>query len=177
MRAKANNANTPALFPKVMVTGHRPKSFGAGDAQWSVRELQRTMKRLQMFHGAEEAITGMALGADTWWAESALKLNIPFAAYIPFEAQPDAWVQEDREKWRKLRELAQREVVLGDHYDVRLLHARNDAMLRDADLCVALWRKSATTGGTASTVNKARSMGKPLIILDPEDHSINTENM
>jgi len=176
MSAKNNSGDTPKIFPKVMVTGHRPKSFGAGDELWSVRELHRTLKRLQRFHGVEEAISGMALGADTWWADSALSLGIPLAAYIPFEAQPDAWGRDDREKWRSLREQAHREVVLGDHYDVRLLHARNDAMLRDADLCVALWRKSATSGGTFSAVKKAQAMGKPLIILDPEEHSVLTEN-
>ena len=164
------------VFPKVMITGHRPRFLSTEGQSWAQREILKTMKRLRKFHGLQEAISGMALGADTWWAESSLSLGVPLAAYIPFESQSDMWNATDRKRWRELRASASREIVLGDHYDVGLLFARNDAMLRDSDLCVALWRQSEVKGGTADTVRKARAAGKPLIILDPETHLISTEN-
>lgn len=165
----------PALFKSVMVTGHRPTGLTEKEQLWSQMELRKTLKRLQLFHGIEEVISGMALGADTWWAQAALAFDLPLAAYIPFEVQPTAWPQKDREIWKEIRGKASREVVLGQEYDVRLFHGRNDAMIRDADLCVALWKESTTRGGTYSAVQKIRKLGKPLILLNPETETVSSE--
>lgn len=167
----------PKQFPKVMLTGHRPNSLSEPQQIWAQLELRKTMRRLQLFHGLEEIISGMALGADTWWAESAVNLGIPFAAYIPFEDQPKKWPQSAQRRWRELRDKASREVVLGEHYNVGLLYARNDAMIRDADLCVALYIENKESGGTASAVKKIRSLGKPLILLNPAEETITSERL
>ena len=62
----------------------------------------------------------------------------------------------DRAHWEYLRSHAEREIVLGDRYDARLLHARNDAMLRDCGLLIAVCDPFRTDGGTAATLKKAR---------------------
>lgn len=162
------------ILPSVMLTGHR--RFTDDDTLWLRKELYRTARRLQEFHGLQEIISGMALGADTIWAETALRLKIPFAAYIPFEAQPDRWPPKQQDIWYDLRAQATREVVVGPHYSVGYLHARNDAMIKDSDLCVAAFRVSETTGGTFSAVKKVRNLNKPLLILDPETRLITKEN-
>lgn len=163
------------VFPKVMITGHR--KFSEPETLWLQKELRKTAKRLASFHGLEEIITGMALGADTMWAQIALELNTPFAAYVPFEAQADTWPEADRKLWRELREKASREEVIGPHFSVGYLHARNDAMIRDSDLCVAALRQSETRGGTVSAVKKVRALNKPLIIVDPEARTVTSENL
>lgn len=170
-------ASSPAQFHSVMLTGHRPNALTQKEISWSRAELYRTMRRLKEFHGVQEVISGMALGADTWWAEFALQLEIPFAAYIPFETQPSKWPREMQEHWRELRYQAAREVVLGEEYQVWLLHARNDAMIKDAQLCVALWKQSKNGGGTFSAVQKIRKQGKPLILIDPELRTVSTERL
>lgn len=164
-------------FRNVMLTGHRPDAFTAEEATWSRRELFKTLKRLKAFHGIEEVISGFALGADTWWAEFALQLELPLAAYIPFEAQSSRWPAREQKIWRDLRNQAHREVVLGDEYQVWLLHARNDAMIKDAELCVAVWKQTKDKGGTFSAVKKIRKQGKPLILLDPETRTITSERL
>ncbi len=164
-------------FTSVMLTGHRPSGLTNEEITWSRKELHKTLARLQKFHGIQEVISGMALGADTWWAESALKLELPFAAYIPFEAQPVKWPDFAQAHWRELRSKAIREIVLGETYNVGLLHARNDAMIRDAELCVALWKQSTTKGGTYSAVQKIRKLEKPLILIDPELKQITSERL
>ena len=168
---------TDKQFSSVMLTGHRPQALTSEEIAWSKRELYRTLRRLKEFHGIEEVISGFALGADTWWAQYALELELPLAAYIPFEDQPKKWPAEQQRTWRKLRTAASREVVLGTEYQVWLLHARNDAMIKDAELCVALWKQSKQNGGTFSAVKKLRAQGKPLILLDPELKEITTENL
>jgi uncharacterized phage-like protein YoqJ len=164
-------------FRNVMLTGHRPNALTQVEITWSKRELLKTLKRLKAFHGIEEVISGFALGADTWWAEYALELDLPLAAYIPFEAQPSKWPVREQGIWRELRAKADREVVLGEEYQVWLLHARNDAMIKDAELCVALWKQSKDSGGTFSAVKKIRQQGKPLILLDPETRTITSERL
>jgi len=167
-------AEQPPLFPKVMLTGHR--KFSRDETAWLENELRRTVKRLKAFHGLEEIISGMALGADTLWAELALELNVPLAAYIPFEDQPKAWPQFAQDHWSEIRALASREVVVGPHFSVGYLHARNDAMIRDSSLCVAAYRRSEISGGTASAVKKVRKLQKPMLILDPETRTVTKEN-
>lgn len=167
-------AEQPPLFPKVMLTGHR--KFTHDETFWLQKELRRTAKRLRAFHGLEEIISGMAVGADTIWAEIALELDIPLAAYIPFEEQPNAWPSFARANWRELRKAASREIVVGPHFSVGYLHARNDAMIRDSSLCVAAYRRSETSGGTASAVKKVRKLQKPLLVLDPETRTVSKEN-
>ncbi len=167
----------PKVFPRVMLTGHRPQALTASEQAWSKQQLYNTLKRLKAFHGVEEVISGFALGADTWWAQYALKLELPLAAYIPFETQPQPWRPKDQEKWGILRSSAAREVVLGENYHVGLLHARNDAMIKDSELAVALWKQSVSKGGTFSAVQKLRKLEKPLILIDPELKLITTERV
>lgn len=164
----------PPVFKSAMLTGHRKLS--TIEAVWLTRELARTARRLKAFHGLEEIISGMALGADTIWAEIALQEDIPLAAYIPFEVQANTWPEANQKHWRELRAQAQREVVVGPEYSVGYLHARNDAMIKDADICIAAIRLSETRGGTLSAVKKIRARGLPLLILDLDTFTITKEN-
>lgn len=163
-------------FTQVMVTGHRPQLMTPEQTNYATTTIPKVAKKLLKSHSMEEMISGMALGADTVWAETALLLGVPLAAYIPFLEQTKGWSVEDIERWEHLRSKASREVVLGDRYSVRLLHARNDAMLRDSDLVVAVWSPSNEKGGTASTVRKARSQGKAIIVIDLDNFRTFKEN-
>ncbi|WP_248581590.1 hypothetical protein [Nocardioides sp. InS609-2] len=155
-------------FPKVAITGHRPKAMTPAQLGWAHVAIARATWRLRSTYGAQCAISGMALGADTIFAVSALACGMDLHAYIPFEAQPDVWPEADRQLWHHLRARAAREVLVGGiEYEVRMLHARNDAMIQDADLVVALLRSDATKGGTFSAVKKTAQAGKPMLMLDP----------
>lgn len=160
-------------FPTVMVTGHRVLS----DEQrtYATDALRKIAKTLLKNHNTQEVISGMALGADTIWAETALEFGIPLAAYIPFPQQADTWTPNEQKTWQELRDQSSREVCIAQNYSVRYLHARNDRMLKDSSLVIAVWEPSLKTGGTTSTVNKARALGKPIIIVDIENFTLTTE--
>ena len=161
-------------FVTCMVTGHRPQHLSASEMAWSQVALHTAAWRLRSRYGMQEAISGMAIGADTWWALGALASGAHLAAYIPFEDQANKWSETERAIWRELRQRAHREVVVAGPenpgYDVRMLHARNDAMLKATaaarGLVVALY-KPGTTGGTASAVEKAEAAGLPMLMLNP----------
>lgn len=158
-------------FSTVMVTGHRPEKLTDDERAWGRIAIPRAVARLRFTYGARTAISGMALGADTWFATAALAAGMDLHAYVPFESQADKWSTEDQEAWRQLRSCAARNFVVNpDPLAAWKYHARNDAMLeataRAGGLVVALLRDGAT-GGTASTLEKAQRRGLPVLRLDP----------
>lgn len=167
MRHRAVLRGDPAhRWVRVAVTGQRPQHLSPDQAAFAVRELDRLAVKLEADHGARVAITGLALGTDTWWEAAARAAGLVTWAYSPCAAQADRWSADQKANWEAMRARAGRVLTLGEEYDVRLLHARNDLMLRDADLLIAVRRPSKTTGGTASTVTKARAAGLPIITVD-----------
>lgn len=167
MAVRAELAGHPAdRWTRVMVTGHRPQHLSDEQAAWAQGELDRLAVKVRDEHHAQVAITGAALGADTWWARSARRAGLRLWAYVPCLTQSSRWRPEDQETWRRMLGVAERTLVLADDYDVRLLHARNGFMVRDADLVIAVWDPAKTTGGTAAAVNAARAAGKTIVVVD-----------
>ncbi|MFG1872057.1 hypothetical protein [Micromonospora arborensis] len=157
-----------ALWPVVCATGHRPQHLTPDARDWSARELTRVAAKLRDEHGTRIGISGMALGVDTWWAHAVLAAGLQLWAYVPFPEQHKRWKPEDQAEWHRLLTLASRVRYFGQRYDVRLLHARNDGMLLDAQAVTAVWLPGKKDGGTYSAVNKARRLRHPVIHLDPQ---------
>jgi uncharacterized phage-like protein YoqJ len=168
--------NLSQTFEKVMVTGHRPQGMTNEQAEFAKRALKSIGRQLKQDFGTVEAISGMALGVDIWWAMIALKLDLELAAYIPFPQQPDPWWAADKERWTELRKAANREVLCADEFSIRALHIRNDAMIKDSDLAIAVWSPSNLRGGTASAVQKIRRRGMPMVLVDLDNLAISREN-
>lgn len=154
-------------YPRVMVTGHRPQKLPTDSHDWVRLELERVATKLRDTAGMEVGISGMALGADTWWGFATLFAWCDLWAFIPFPQQPDPWPAQQRAEWQELRDRATHEVVIAGEYSVGALHARNDAMLANSDLVVAVLDPSIEGGGTASCVRKAQAQGKPILHVDP----------
>ncbi len=163
-------------FPVAMVTGHRPKLLTPAEVAWSQAALMNVAWRLRSVYGTVRGLSGFALGADTWWALGVLACGMSLEAHIPFEDQPSGWGEVDRHLWSELRARAASETVAGGKaYDVKMLHARNDAMLdatRDGSGVVVVLYKPGTPGGTRSVVDKADKMGLPQLLLDPGTRTV-----
>ena len=164
------------MFSRVMVTGHRPQLMTIEQSSYANDTLLKIAKKLLKSYGMTEMISGLALGADTMWADISVKLNVPLAVYIPFPQQANRWSFKDQQHWNYLREQATRENVISDKYSIRMLHARNDAMIKDSDLVVAVWSPRQNTGGTASAVKKVRQKNKPMILVDLDSFKTSKEN-
>lgn len=154
-------------FPRVMVTGHRPQGIPVESHEWVKLELERLAIKLRDEHGTQVGISGMALGADIWWAQAVKFAWLDLWAFLPFPQQAERWAPVDVALWNEMRGRAAHEVVVADAYSVQALHARNDAMLENADLVVAVWDPLTVTGGTYNTVVKAVKRGLPIIHLHP----------
>ena len=167
--AEASKSGRPAIAPtprwaRVALTGHR--ALSADEATFAGGELPRLAAKLRDRHSTTAAICGMALGVDTLWAEAALAAGLELWAYIPFETQAARWPADDQHRWERLRAQAAREVVVGDAPATWHYHARNDAMVRDADALIAVVDRTRDGGGSLSTLAKARAAGRPVIVVD-----------
>ncbi len=153
---------------KVMVTGHRPQHLHPNARPWVRAELDRLAVKLRDGHGATVGISGMAIGADLWWADASVRAGLLLHAHVPFPQQPDKWRDEDKVEWRRLLGLAVSTTTYGSGYDVRLLHKRNDGMIAACSLAVAVHDPRKTEGGTASAVRKLIGLDIPVIHVNPE---------
>jgi uncharacterized phage-like protein YoqJ len=159
-------AESPPL--RVAVTGHRPgELFGDTDRPaWSwVRDELRLL--LRSFRGGRwcEAISGLGPGVDQVFAEVALGMGCPLAAYIPFEGYEKVWPEQTQARYRTLLARAARRSVQPARCQAPIV-ARNAAMVRDCDVLVAVW-DGAPGGGVDECVQGALRVGRPVVWVEP----------
>lgn len=149
-------------------TGHRPDKLGGFSPENPIRDnvlraLLAELRRLNPGH----AITGMALGVDTWAAECCIHLGIPFTAAVPFDGQDRMWPRESRLKYeRLLRKAARVEIVCGPQVDINeAMQIRNEWMVDRCDHLIAVW--NGTRGGTANAVKFAKLVQTPMTMITP----------
>jgi hypothetical protein len=134
-------------WPTVMVTGHRPQHLSPSVHDWVRFELHRLAVKLRAEHGMTTGISGMAIGADLWWADALISNGIPLWAHVPFPQQSDRWRVEDRDDWARLCRVAHKLTTYGGYYDVKTLHARNDGMIRVSAAAIAVLCQTRPTAG------------------------------
>lgn len=162
-------------FEKVMVTGHRPQDFDETE-RWMVVEWLESMARwLKADKGGRVAITGMALGVDTWWGLKALSEGWTLEAHVPFWGQRGKWPAADQELWMRMLDQSQDVRVYGNSepYDARLFHERNDGMIEACDLAIVVW-SGKEAGGTYSAFKKIKAAGVPWIWYDYRNNRVET---
>lgn len=114
----------------------------------------------------QEAISGMALGVDQWFAETCIVLGIPFTAAVPCDDQERLWPEESQRHYRELLAKAHHvRVVSPGPYAPWKMQARNEFMVNECDVLLAVW--DGSSGGTANCVKYAEKVGKPVWRIDP----------
>lgn len=152
-----------SALTRVGITGHRPQFLSPAETAWVREVLPELMRSLRDDWGAQVAISGMALGADTVWARAALDQDLRLWGYIPSPDQGARWSPQDREVHADLAIRASRLVRLGETYDQRWLRARNDLIIRDSSVLVAVHKEGKANGGTAAVIRKARACNARII--------------
>ena len=146
----------------VAVTGHRPQHLRVEDGYWIQGEFDRLTAKLQ----PEIGISGMALGADTWWADAVLRAAVPLHAYVPFPGQDARWREDDRIFYRKLLAEATKVVTVCPEYRPSAFEERNRAMVDACDLLIAAWN-GKRSGGTFNALQYALRVGRDVVYVDP----------
>ncbi len=164
-------------WPTVFATAHRRVPRPA--ERWTRDNLAAAARWLKHNRGTSVGISGMARGGDLWWAQAVLAADLDLWAFIPFEEQPAGWSRRDQADWEAIRAAAAEVRVIGEipaglseedrrRTAVRLLWARNHAMLDAGDAAVGVWIPGRRQGGTHGCLSEAARRGLPGIHIDPQ---------
>lgn len=165
------------VFERIMVTGHRPQKLGT-DAEgrkrqlWVRERLDALVVQLSEDFPGWHAMTGMALGVDTWWALACLERGVPYAAAIPFPNQARLWRHEDAMLYEHLLQNADETHLLSHAEPLNrrdaadMLLDRNAFMVGRSDRAVAVWNGSS--GGTSHAVKLIQGNRMPCYWLNPD---------
>lgn len=141
-------------------TGHRPKKIVIGAQNAYAPAVHQRLVALAAAalerHRPTRVISGMALGWDTALAEAALTLGIPLAAYVPFAGQESLWPPASQTRFNELcAAAAEVRIICPGGYSAAKMQVRNEAMVRDSGLVLALWNGDLS-GGTYNCVRFAQ---------------------
>jgi hypothetical protein len=168
-RARARAAS-PRTY-RVGVTGHR--TLGSPEAALGARvRCHELLARARAEHGRIAALTALAEGADTLFAEEALLLRIPLHVVVPFRGVAEDFAAgPPRRRYDELLALASRVTRL--QHAVRsddAYYAGGRWIADRADLLIALWDGEAARGhgGTAEVVEYARRRGVCVEVIPVE---------
>ena len=157
-------------------TGHRPMKLPWGMNEKDPRclalklELAARLEALAAL-GYRSFLCGMALGCDMYFAEAVLALrdrwpDVRLEAAIPFGDQPGRWNEEQRRRYNRLIDSADKVTVLQYTYSSDCMMQRNRYMVDHASLLLACF--DGRPGGTMNTILYAERSGVQVIVLDVE---------
>ena len=167
-----------ALNYTACFTGHRPKSLPCGynEEHPACIKIKSQLRRLIVGVIEKKKVTrfvsGMAIGVDTWAAETVLDLkddypNITLEAAIPCRNQAASWNVKNRERYENLLSQCDKVTVLQEQYTVDCMQKRNEYMVDKADYVIAVW--NGNPSGTGKTIRYAVDCSKPVYYVDVND--------
>jgi hypothetical protein len=156
------------------IVGHRALD---SDAAAFVAAESRVLLAAECAGGRDVvAVSALAEGADTLFAEAALELGLPLEVVRPFADYIDDFATTtSRRRYRGLVEAARRETRLPfTSASVDAYEAAMRWVVRACDVLVAAWDGSAPRGraGTAEAVAYAERSGRKVVHLDVAAHRV-----
>ena len=165
-------------FHVVGFSGHRQLASAAG-AAGAIRAALELLQR--QAPGEWIALSSVAGGSDQLFVQQARAIGLSWHAILPL---PRAEFAQDfsAAEWAIVEET----LATADHLRViSETGAREDAYLdcgietvNDADVLLVVWdgQPARGKGGTADVVEYAKSIGKPVMIIDATTHEMRKEN-
>ena len=164
------------IFYTCCFTGHRPKNLPWGYNEKGIRFLFFKLKLYFLIkklikQGYTHFISGMALGVDIICAELILKIksknkNISLECAIPCKNQTKLWNIFQKKRYTKICSQADKiTYITNTTYTNSCMQKRNCYMIDNSNLVVAVYTNKS--GGTAKTLEYAKSKNKKIIIIKP----------
>jgi uncharacterized phage-like protein YoqJ len=159
---------------KIAITGHRPNKLGNDYELTSKLMLGIKAKLVSILeqeiktHKEILLITGMALGIDTLFALIAIEMRLPFIAAVPCYNQDSKWRRKSQRLYADLlnNPLSCLKFIHEGEYTNTCMQERNEWMVNECDLLIAVWDGSA--GGTGNCVKYAMNQCKDIITINPK---------
>lgn len=147
------------------ITGSRTKYLGYGNLPL-FEKVKSKFEELFLQYNPDVIISGMALGIDVLAVASAIKLNIPFVAAVPFKGQESVWLKSAQEHYHNLLRQAKEVVYVSEPpFSVDKLKKRNKYIVDNSDMMIAM--QANNSSGTQHTIEYADSKCKTILIFDP----------
>ncbi len=158
-------------------TGHRPQKlpwyFNENDERYYItREKVKEAIIEAIKQGYNYFISGMALGYDIMCAEIILELkklypHIKLECAIPCPNQDIKWNAPAKARYHKVLSQADKKIVVSDHYDDDCMQRRNEYMINNSSLVIALYNGKG--GGTAKTLKYAEDHNCKIVVIKPQE--------
>ena len=155
-------------------TGHRPDRLPWGEEEYDPRCLyikEQILQEIKRMYdaGVRHFISGMARGADLYFAEAVLQLrecqeDVTLECARPCESQADRWPEEERQRYEAILNCCNYETLVQHTYDRGCMMRRNRYMVDHSDWVLALY-DGVPKGGTAQTLAYAMKQGKKTRII------------
>lgn len=170
--------NSLLLPPRFTVGFTGPRAFklfkGAEECP-ECRRLKRTIRECILLlyeKGAEEFISGMATGIDTFAAEAVLSLKaegtpIKLTAAVASPFQTENWKEKDVARFYGILNHADLQITVSRARGPSAYKARNEYIVKHSDVILA-FPVAAQRGGTLQTMNMALRHNIPLLICPVE---------
>ena len=165
---------------RIGIVGHRYLGSPAVSA-FVARQCSAILKHAQATHNNVMALSALAEGSDTLFAEAALTLDIPLEIVRPFEAYAGDFTSESaRLRHERLCAAARSEVQLP------YVHRSDDAyraamgwIVTNTDVLVAVWdgRPAEVGGATGYAIEQANRLHHPWIHLNVTDLQVTFHTM
>jgi hypothetical protein len=157
---------------KIAITGHRSLS----NEQNVQREIALSLEYFKTIDSNIVCYSALAEGADTLFADEAIKAGLPLQIYLPFEL---AEYEKDFSaaglvKMRKLVSQSKNSCIIVSQKPITNREERNaaylvtgKALVNSCDILLAVWdgRTASGTGGTAEIVSHAEIMHKEIHVI------------
>lgn len=155
-------------------TGHRPSRLpwkhDEGDPACAALK-GRIGEALEKLYdkGYRHFISGMARGADLYFAEAVLALReqrpgVTLEAAVPCRSQADSWSGEERARYQGILERCDVETMVQQNYTRDCMLRRNRYMVERSGAVLAVY-DGMGAGGTMYTLSYAMDQGLETVIL------------
>ncbi|HYN90115.1 MAG TPA: hypothetical protein VER55_16390 [Ardenticatenaceae bacterium] len=154
---------------RIGIAGHRHLGQGTDFVRSVLRDLLVRLKAVR--RDKVVALSALAVGADTLFAETALAFGIPLEVVVPFAAYAaDFPLGAARQHFEALlaRACAVHHLPYEQHSTVAYLSA-GYWIVDQSDLLVAVWDEQPARGegGTGQVAQYARDSNHPLVVINP----------
>lgn len=157
------------------ITGHRLGKYLGGYTfpnkvtDKVTKLLRRTFNELSesILEPNLTIITGMAIGTDMIAAQLAVDMELPFIAAVPFIGQEKVWPEEHQKQYKSLLKKAKEvKIVSEGGFAGWKLQKRNEWIVDNCDVLVAVWHHTQPASGTYNCLKYARSIKKDTVIIE-----------
>lgn len=147
-------------------SGHRASRIEKYDIPKVKKALRLEIAKM-VDQGVTQFYTGMADGVDLLAADQVLcRYDAKLTAVVPFENHMASIAAQYRADYQRILQLAHSSVTMMKTYCPSVFYMRNDYMVSHAAYLIAVY-DGVSRGGTLYTINRAKDMGRAIVVIDP----------